>query len=482
MSTPSKMGGFKIDSMVTFINGFTLNIKPIYYELCYNTLKKLHFIERLTDMSEKKFMTHYEKLKVSRDASDAEITKAYNEIVKKYNPDNESDDDKKRKYIQINKIVKISFDTLIDPVKRKEHDDLIYFIENDDLTKEEQPTKIEIETVLDESKIEKTSESYNKFNALINKIKSLSKYSVKYFDRDLFNYLKKYNLRGLNNSRTIFYSLLVFSLILSTIKLFTGDFVDNGDGTITSKKTGLMWQRCSIGQVWKNNTCEGNAKKIIGFDVMKYNNNSFAGYKDWRVPSEKELMSLVECSGEKNEYENCVKHDTSSPSINLKYFPNTESGGYWTSSNSSGEFTIKEKDGKRSISFKYGTVIDFFNWGVGSIRLVRSEKSSDSITDTNNEKIVKENTSDSNTTNDDNDISTEICKNKKEIMEVVFMDKKVINLVSQSKMRFNSEENTNLRGYLYGTVDLIYSFPENDARKMIEKSFVHDCVTLLKIR
>jgi curved DNA-binding protein CbpA len=84
-------------------------------------------------MTEKKFITHYEKLKVSRDATDEEIIKSYNEILKKYNPEIETDEEKKKKYIKINQIVKISFDTLIDPVKRREHDDLISFIENENV-------------------------------------------------------------------------------------------------------------------------------------------------------------------------------------------------------------------------------------------------------------------------------------------------------------------------------------------------------------
>lgn len=28
----------------------------------------------------------------------------------------------------------------------------------------------------------------------------------------------------------------------------TGDFVANGDGTVTHKPSGLMWQACSVGQ------------------------------------------------------------------------------------------------------------------------------------------------------------------------------------------------------------------------------------------
>lgn len=32
-------------------------------------------------------------------------------------------------------------------------------------------------------------------------------------------------------------------------------FTDNGDGTVTDTKTGLIWMRCSMGQTWNNATC-----------------------------------------------------------------------------------------------------------------------------------------------------------------------------------------------------------------------------------
>lgn len=328
-------------------------------------------------MAEKKFITHYEKLKVSRDATDEEIIKSYNEILKKYNPEIETDEENKKKYIKINQIVKISFDTLIDPVKRKEHNDLISFIENDDLTKK---SEVKNEATIEnnqefrrEAAIKNTSNNY-KFNVLINKIKFLSKYHYK----NWFNFIKKIQFKWDLKSKKVFLvlGLLVFGAIFNLVNLV--DFVDNGDGTVSSKKTGLMWQRCSVGQEWKNNTCEGIPKKITGFDVMKYNNilsSDFAGYNDWYVPSEKELISLIECSDGKEYKGLCENERDNLPSINTKYFPNTASIiGYWTSSDSSGKITIKPNDGKRLIGFSNGVVVDFFNWGAGHIRLVRSEK------------------------------------------------------------------------------------------------------------
>jgi hypothetical protein len=66
---------------------------------------------------------------------------------------------------------------------------------------------------------------------------------------------------------------------------FRNDFVDNGDGTITDNRTGLMWQKSgsSRAKSWKR------ARTYV-----KQLNKGFAGYSDWRLPTIEELASLVE--------------------------------------------------------------------------------------------------------------------------------------------------------------------------------------------
>ncbi len=101
----------------------------------------------------------------------------------------------------------------------------------------------------------------------------------------------------------------------------TADFVDNGDGTVTSKKTKLTWKRCSEGQTWGSSACTGSATTFNWeLALTQGANASFAGNTDWRVPNLKELASIVErqCTG---------------PSINATIFPATPgiSGSYWWS-------------------------------------------------------------------------------------------------------------------------------------------------------
>ena len=87
----------------------------------------------------------------------------------------------------------------------------------------------------------------------------------------------------------------------------------HNNGTITDKKTSLMWKRCQEGL--SGNNCEtGTAVhqwlEPSFLDLATLNTTGFAGYKDWRLPNTKELRTLV-------------AYDRYEPSINSNIFPNT---------------------------------------------------------------------------------------------------------------------------------------------------------------
>lgn len=72
---------------------------------------------------------------------------------------------------------------------------------------------------------------------------------------------------------------------------FLNDFVDNGDGTITDRVTGIMWQK-------------GGSQSELKFDatteyVRELNEKRFGGYTNWRLPTIEELCSLLEPSQNK---------------------------------------------------------------------------------------------------------------------------------------------------------------------------------------
>jgi hypothetical protein len=97
------------------------------------------------------------------------------------------------------------------------------------------------------------------------------------------------------------------------------EFVDNADGTATDVTLGLVWMRCSLGQVWIDETCSGDASELTWQQALQAAHGYiYAEQLGWRVPNMKELASLTERS--------CVR-----PAINEFFFPNTSSDDYWTS-------------------------------------------------------------------------------------------------------------------------------------------------------
>lgn len=122
------------------------------------------------------------------------------------------------------------------------------------------------------------------------------------------------------------FTLLSFSLsaqtCLSSIPQTTptDNFVLNEDGTVTDPILGLSWMRCSLGQIWVNDTCEGDASELNWQQALQAAHGFvYANKMGWRVPNVKELASITERS--------CVR-----PAINEALFPNTPSDDFWTSS------------------------------------------------------------------------------------------------------------------------------------------------------
>jgi len=118
-------------------------------------------------------------------------------------------------------------------------------------------------------------------------------------------------------------------LILLTPVLAMGEFLDNGDETITDTVTGLMWQKATHATTldWEGAMLSCEARIFPGTDV----------YTDWRLPSRSELHSIV-LYGQ-------------SPAIDALFTVGAESDYYWTS-------TTYVKDAKMAwcVNFKTGII------------------------------------------------------------------------------------------------------------------------------
>ncbi len=88
---------------------------------------------------------------------------------------------------------------------------------------------------------------------------------------------------------------------------------DNGDGTVTDLGTGLMWQQSP--DINNDGNIDIHDKLTFAQAVAGASSFNLAGYNDWRLPSIKELYSLMDFSGA-----NGTSAMTSVPYINTDYF------------------------------------------------------------------------------------------------------------------------------------------------------------------
>lgn len=132
-------------------------------------------------------------------------------------------------------------------------------------------------------------------------------------------------------------------------------FQDNGNGTVTDLATGLIWKQCAEG-LSGTGCATGNAQTFTWQSALQHAEAEvFAGSDLWRLPNKNELASLVE--------RRCY-----SPAINERYFPNTPSSWFWSSSpfaNYSGYAWY--------VDFYYGSVASYDKDYSGyDVRLVRA--------------------------------------------------------------------------------------------------------------
>jgi PKD repeat protein len=116
-------------------------------------------------------------------------------------------------------------------------------------------------------------------------------------------------------------------------------FTSNGNGTVTENNTWLMWQQQDDGTVRSRDEA-GNY----------CDNLTLGGYSGWRLPTFRELITIVD-------------YGRVNPSISPLAFPGTHSAHYWSSTTDWG--------GAKSVDFNYGESTSMVESSTNYVRCVR---------------------------------------------------------------------------------------------------------------
>ncbi len=100
--------------------------------------------------------------------------------------------------------------------------------------------------------------------------------------------------------------LTVLLVMLFCQSAMAGNFVNNGNGTVTDKDKELIWQQKSSKPLGWESAMEYCSKLVL------------ADITEWRLPTPKELQSIV-------------KNQEKQPAIDLSLFPDTHPANYWAS-------------------------------------------------------------------------------------------------------------------------------------------------------
>lgn len=128
----------------------------------------------------------------------------------------------------------------------------------------------------------------------------------------------------------------------------------SGGKEVRDKKTGLIWQRCSLGQAWDGKTCANSTISYTWEEALKETKALGNGY---RLPNIRELLTLVEYA--------C--RDTA---INETFFPRTSYSFYWSST------PVGQSEDSASayhVYFEVGSSGTDPMWSKNKVRAVRTE-------------------------------------------------------------------------------------------------------------
>jgi PKD repeat protein len=139
----------------------------------------------------------------------------------------------------------------------------------------------------------------------------------------------------------------------------TANFIDNGDGTVSDTNTGLMWQQSTAPgtHTWQ---------QALAYCYTL----NLAGHSDWRLPTWKELQSIIDYS-------------IFNPSISYTFFSDTKPNPYWSSTTRPYNIFYSENpDNAWAVGFNSGECTSDGKGVSKYVRAVRSSQTASSTTTT----------------------------------------------------------------------------------------------------
>ena len=172
---------------------------------------------------------------------------------------------------------------------------------------------------------------------------------------------------------------------------FFDAFIENGDGTITDPRNGLIWQKCALGFNWNGKNCVGEMSyKSWGRNwwraMEEAKANRFLQKKDWRLPTEQEYLDITgdisKCRVDAGKYGFAVSSMLAHPVqiMNSWDYKGPYPGVFWSSTPQS-EKKQPERKSSNAVDANFlvgmnhqfaGIGVMRFNDNIG-VRLVRSD-------------------------------------------------------------------------------------------------------------
>lgn len=163
--------------------------------------------------------------------------------------------------------------------------------------------------------------------------------------------------------------------------------------------TGLIWDRCLIGQKWSGKTCIGGHIGYVWSGAKEQvQNHRLGGHVNWQLPTIAQLRTLVRCddgftgsskisaapfSGDFEVFQECMfENKEKIPRLDAGVFMNASSGLHWTSSvaDVTSDFANRERTVTTSHTGANGTVIvvSFTGgfWGGVKVKIITEEDTS----------------------------------------------------------------------------------------------------------